>query len=218
MATTAIRREAFIPCNPVENRLDRRKKETAGNSIISEWIIPASLSRVKPRRGPRRPQPNHNRGNVLSESSPTIFFVQTEQDRDLPPPEYATAGAAGMDLRAAVPAAEPLVIEPGAWTLVPTGLRVALPPGFEAQIRPRSGLAARYGLGILNGPGTIDEDYRGEIKVILFNFSKEPFTVERGERIAQMVIQRVERLPWRAVGELPDSHRGEGGFGHTGRS
>lgn len=153
----------------------------------------------------------------MSDSAPVIFFVQNEQDRDLPPPEFATSGSAGLDLRAAVPADQPLVIDPGAWAMVPTGLRIALPEGFEAQVRPRSGLAARHGLGILNTPGTIDEDYRGEIKVILFNFSKEAFTVRRGERIAQTVIQRVERLQWRRVDALPESHRGEGGFGHTGR-
>lgn len=153
----------------------------------------------------------------MSETSPAIFFVQSDHDRDLPAPAYATEGSAGLDLRAAVPADEPLMIEPGGWALVPTGLRIALPKGYEAQVRPRSGLAFKHGLGILNAPGTIDEDYRGEIKVILFNFGKEPFAVRRGERIAQLVVQRVEHLPWRAVEELPDSRRGEGGFGHTGR-
>ncbi len=153
----------------------------------------------------------------MSENSPPILFVQKDAEANLAPPEYATPGASGMDLRAAVASHDPLVIEGGTWGIVPTGLHIALPPGFEAQVRPRSGLAFRHGIGVLNAPGTVDEDYRGEIKVILFNFSKEPFTVKRGERIAQIVIQKVERLPWREVSELPDSDRGEGGFGHTGR-
>ncbi len=136
---------------------------------------------------------------------------------DLPLPEYATEGAAGMDLRAAVPADRPMTIAPGAWALVPTGLRIALPAGIEAQVRPRSGLAFKKGIGVLNSPGTIDEDYRGEIGVILFNFGNEPFEIQRGDRIAQMVFNKVERLEWRKCDALPESRRGEGGFGHTGR-
>lgn len=140
---------------------------------------------------------------------------------DLPLPDRATEGAAGLDVRAAVPADAPLVVAPGAWALVPTGLRIALPPGWEAQMRPRSGLALRHGIGMLNAPGTIDEDYRGPLGVILFNFGPEPFVVRRGERIAQLVLARVERLAWRLVEraeDLPASGRGTGGFGHTGRA
>ena len=109
-----------------------------------------------------------------------------------------------------------MVLEAGRWGLVPTGLKVAIPPGHEAQVRPRSGLALKHGIGLLNSPGTIDSDYRGEIGVILFNFSGQDFTIRRGDRIAQIVISRVEQLDWERVESLPDSSRGEGGFGHTG--
>lgn len=136
---------------------------------------------------------------------------------DLKPPEYETAGAAGMDLRAAVDEDSPVTLEPGHRALIPTGLRVALPPGVEAQIRPRSGLALRHGITMLNSPGTIDEDYRGPVGVILANLGQEPFTVRRGDRIAQMVFSRVERARWRIVTDLTETARGEGGFGHTGR-
>ncbi|MBD0272375.1 MAG: dUTP diphosphatase [Acetobacteraceae bacterium] len=133
---------------------------------------------------------------------------------DLPLPSYATEGAAGMDLLAAV--REPLVIAPGTRALVPTGLRLALPPGHELQVRPRSGLALRHGIVLPNSPGTIDEDYRGELQVIVLNAGAEPFTVERGMRIAQAVIAPVTRAAWREVDALPDSARGAGGFGSTG--
>ncbi len=129
-------------------------------------------------------------------------------------PAYETELAAGMDLAAAV--TEPVILAPGARALVPTGLAIALPQGYEAQIRPRSGLAARNGLTVLNAPGTIDADYRGEIKVILANLGAEPFTVERGMRIAQMVVAPVTRIIWNEVDALPDSARGAGGFGSTG--
>ncbi len=129
-------------------------------------------------------------------------------------PAYETELAAGMDLAAAI--VEPLILAPGARAMVPTGLAIALPEGYEAQIRPRSGLAARYGLTVLNAPGTIDADYRGEIKVILANLGAEPFTVERGMRIAQMVVAPVTRIAWAEVEALPDSARGAGGFGSTG--
>jgi dUTP pyrophosphatase len=129
-------------------------------------------------------------------------------------PAYETALAAGMDLPAAV--TENLTLVPGARALVPTGLAIALPAGYEAQIRPRSGLAARNGLTVLNSPGTIDADYRGEIKVILANLGEDPFTVERGMRIAQMVVAPVTRIAWDEVDALPDSARGAGGFGSTG--
>lgn len=129
-------------------------------------------------------------------------------------PRYETEHAAGMDLRAAVE--EPVEIAPGAVAMVPTGLAVAIPEGFELQVRPRSGLAARHGVTLLNTPGTIDADYRGEVKVLLANFGAEPFRVERGARIAQLVLARVERAQWRPVHDLPESARGDGGFGHTG--
>jgi dUTP pyrophosphatase len=129
-------------------------------------------------------------------------------------PSYATLHSAGMDLRAAVP--EPVSLEPGARVLIPVGIQIALPEGYEAQVRPRSGLAVRHGITVLNSPGTIDADYRGEVKVILINHGREPFVVERGERIAQLVVARHARVQWREAAELDDTHRGEGGFGHTG--
>jgi dUTP pyrophosphatase len=120
-----------------------------------------------------------------------------------------------MDLCAAVK--EPLTLGPGETALVPTGIAIALPPGFEAQVRPRSGLAIKHGIGILNAPGTIDADYRGEVKVILTNFSKSPFVVKRGERIAQMIVGRYSRVTWEEAEGLDETSRGAGGFGHTGR-
>ncbi|MGD2133336.1 MAG: dUTP diphosphatase [Maricaulaceae bacterium] len=132
-------------------------------------------------------------------------------------PAYETALAAGMDLRAAVPDKDPVVLKPGQRALVPTGLAIALPAGFEAQVRPRSGLAIKHGITCLNSPGTVDADYRGELKVILINHSREAFTIARGERIAQMVIAPVTQIAWDAVDELPDTERGAGGFGSTGR-
>ena len=132
----------------------------------------------------------------------------------LPLPAYASALAAGADLVAAVEAA--VVIQPGQRALIPTGLAIALPAGFEAQIRPRSGLALNHGVTVLNAPGTVDADYRGEVKVILANLGDGVFTVERGMRIAQMVLARVETARFRAVAALPESARGQGGFGSTG--
>ena len=131
-----------------------------------------------------------------------------------PLPSYETAHAAGMDLRANLNS--PVVLKPLERTLVPTGLFIELPVGFEAQVRPRSGLAAKKGVTVLNSPGTIDADYRGEIKVILVNLSNEPFTIENGERIAQLVIAKHEQVSWEQVSELAESGRGEGGFGSTG--
>jgi dUTP pyrophosphatase len=131
----------------------------------------------------------------------------------LPLPCYATAGAAGMDLRADV--TEAVEIAPGARTLVPTGIAVQIPPGFEAQIRPRSGLAWRHGITLLNSPGTIDSDYRGEIQVLVINLGQQPFTLHRGQRIAQMVVTPVARAEWQEVSSLDRTARGAGGFGHT---
>lgn len=130
-------------------------------------------------------------------------------------PAYQTPLSAGMDLRANV--TEPLVLQPGQRALVPTGLRIELPAGYEAQIRPRSGLALKHGLTVLNSPGTIDADYRGEIQVLLINLSDQAFEIKRGERIAQMVVARHERVQWIETDELSDTERGAGGFGHTGR-
>lgn len=131
-----------------------------------------------------------------------------------PTPAYATAQSAGMDLKANID--EPIVLGSLERAMVPTGLYIALPAGFEAQIRPRSGLAAKHGLTVLNTPGTIDADYRGEIRVILVNLSKEPFTVNPGERIAQMVVARHETVEWVPVEVLDETDRGAGGFGSTG--
>lgn len=131
-----------------------------------------------------------------------------------PLPEYATAASAGMDLRASLD--EPLVLKPLERVLVPTGLYVEIPAGYEAQIRPRSGLAIRHGITLLNTPGTIDADYRGEVRIILVNLSNEPFTVTDGERIAQMVIAAHAAAEWVEVEELGETERGAGGFGHTG--
>jgi dUTP pyrophosphatase len=133
-------------------------------------------------------------------------------------PAYETVLSAGMDLRAAVPEDAPIVIQPGERCLTPTGLAMALPAGYEAQVRPRSGLAIKHGVTCLNTPGTIDADYRGEVKVILVNLGQEPFTIRRGERIAQMVIAPVTQAAWNVVDALPESARGAGGFGSTGRS
>jgi dUTP pyrophosphatase len=132
-------------------------------------------------------------------------------------PAYETAGSAGMDVRAAVPEGDPITLAPGARAMVPTGLSVAIPEGYEIQVRPRSGLAAKHGLTCLNAPGTIDSDYRGEIKVILINLGSDAFTIQRGERIAQLVLAPVTRLAWSQVEALEATERGAGGFGSTGR-
>lgn len=136
---------------------------------------------------------------------------------DLPLPARQSAGAAGMDLVAAVPADAPVVLQPGQRALVPCGFAMALPLGFEAQVRPRSGLAAKHGVTVLNSPGTIDADYRGEVKVILVNFGQESFTVARGERVAQMVVARVADVSVSVEVSLDETERGAGGFGSTGR-
>jgi dUTP pyrophosphatase len=135
----------------------------------------------------------------------------------LPLPEYQSADAAGVDLLAAVPEDSPLTLPPAKHAMIPTGLTIALPPGYEAQVRPRSGLAARHGVTVLNSPGTIDADYRGEISVLLINHGTEPFTVRRGERIAQMVIAPVSRAELVLSSSLSTTDRGSGGFGSTGR-
>ena len=134
----------------------------------------------------------------------------------LPLPAYASAGAAGVDLRAALGEGETLALAPGARVLVPTGIAIALPAGYEAQVRPRSGLAARHGLTCLNSPGTIDADYRGEIKVILINHGVRPVGIGHGERIAQLVVAPVVQAAWREVESLDGTERGDGGFGSSG--
>ena len=150
-------------------------------------------------------------------STPSIKFLKldSQKNKDLPLPRYMTANSAGMDICAALEA--DLVLVPGRICLVPTGFAMALPEGFEAQIRPRSGLAVNHGIGIINAPGTIDADYRGEVKIALINLGPEPVTLRRGERIAQMVIQKVYQARIHLVEQLDDTDRSGGGFGHTGR-
>lgn len=145
-----------------------------------------------------------------------VRVVRLEHGRDLPLPAYETEGSAGMDLRAAVPEDQPIVLAPGQRAAVPTGLAMALPAGFEAQVRPRSGLALRHGVTALNSPGTIDADYRGEVKVILVNLGQDAVTFRRGDRIAQMVIAPVTRARWSESESLDETARGAGGFGSTG--
>ena len=144
----------------------------------------------------------------------SVAVTRLPHGADLPLPTYATEHSAGMDLLAAVDA--DVVLAPGARALVPTGLAFALPDGYEAQVRPRSGLAAKNGVTVLNSPGTVDADYRGEVKVILINHGSEPFTIERGMRIAQMVVAPVTRIAWEDVPTLEETARGAGGFGSTG--
>jgi dUTP pyrophosphatase len=148
---------------------------------------------------------------------PEIAVLRLPHAEGLPLPAYETGGAAGMDLRAAVPEEEPLTLHPGARARVPTGLCMAIPLGFEVQVRPRSGLAAKHGVTCLNTPGTIDSDYRGEVQVILINLGEEDFVIRRGERIAQMIVAPVVQSVWRETDSLDETARGAGGFGSTGR-
>jgi dUTP pyrophosphatase len=149
--------------------------------------------------------------------SPTVQIVRLPHAAGLPLPAYETAQAAGMDLRAAVPEDEPLTLRPGSRFAVPTGLCIALPEGFEAQVRPRSGLAFKHGVTCLNSPGTVDADYRGEVKVILINHGEDDFVIRRGERIGQLVVAPVVQARWAEVASLDETARGAGGFGSTGR-
>ena len=144
----------------------------------------------------------------------TVRVMRLQGNRDMPLPSYETVGASGLDLRAAVDGE--LTLHPGEIRLVPTGLAISLPAGYEAQIRPRSGLALKQGVGMVNSPGTIDSDYRGEIGLILINWGKTPFVIKRGDRIAQMVVTRVSRAEVLEVDRLETTARGEGGFGHSG--
>ncbi len=154
-----------------------------------------------------------------SVASVTVAVQVMAEAEDLPLPAYETEQSVGMDLRAALSDCEggQIVIEPGQRALVSTGLRIALPPGFEAQVRPRSGLAINAGVTVLNSPGTIDADYRGTVKIILINLGEKPFVIHHGDRIAQLIIAPVSRARWQAVTELPESTRGTGGFGSTGQ-
>ncbi|MFC1858768.1 dUTP diphosphatase [Thermodesulfobacteriota bacterium] len=151
------------------------------------------------------------------EPLPVIKFLRLRpaQDADIPLPRYMTQQSAGMDVCAAV--MDETVIEPGEIRLIPTGFAIAIPEGYEAQIRPRSGLAVKHGIGIINSPGTIDADYRGEVKIAVINLGKKPFTLHRGDRIAQMVIKRVVQMRLEVVEQLDQTDRNTGGFGHTGR-
>jgi len=139
----------------------------------------------------------------------------SEKFDDIPLPHYATEGSSGMDIRAAID--KDIILEAGKVDLIPTNLMVEIPEGFEIQVRPRSGLAAKHGIGLLNSPGTIDSDYRGEVKIILFNFSKEDFVIKRGDRIAQLVLAKTYKAELNEKKDLSSSSRGEGGFGHTGK-
>lgn len=143
-----------------------------------------------------------------------VDIVRLAHAKDLPLPLRATPGSAGMDIHAAV--SEPMKLSPGSVAMVPTGLQISIPLGFECQVRSRSGLAAKHGVFALNSPGTIDSDFRGEIHVILANFSSKDFIIERGSRIAQLVLARYEQVDWNVVEDLDGTHRGEGGFGSTG--
>jgi dUTP pyrophosphatase len=143
-----------------------------------------------------------------------IYFKRVKKDDSIPMPQYMTPGASGMDLFASLE--KEVTLGPGERRLIPTGIAVAIPEGFEGQIRPRSGLAVQKGIGVVNGPGTVDSDYRGEIGVLLINFGKEPFTIRNGERIAQMVISQVFRVTLEEADDLPATQRQGGGFGHTG--
>lgn len=146
----------------------------------------------------------------------TIQLLRLPHGGDLPLPKYQSTHAAGMDLLAAVPAGEPVVLAPRMWAMIPTGIAMALPDGYEAQVRPRSGLAAKYGLTVLNSPGTIDADYRGEIQVLLINHGPDPFPIERGMRIAQLIVAPVMRAEIAVAVSLIETERGDGGFGSTG--
>lgn len=144
-----------------------------------------------------------------------VQIVTLPGNEDLPKIEQMSLGASGFDLRAAI--SEPIVVEPGKWKLVPTGISIAMPVGVEAQVRPRSGLALKHGITVLNTPGTIDADYRGEIGVILLNVADQPFEIQRGDRIAQLVFQYIAPVKLEVVEQLDETTRGTGGFGHTGK-
>jgi len=149
-------------------------------------------------------------------ASVNVDIVMLPHAADIPMPEYATAHSAGMDLRAAI--TEAITLTPGERRLIPTGIAIALPTGYEAQVRPRSGLALKHGIGMVNAPGTIDSDYRGEVGVLLVNLGQHDFVISRGDRIAQLVIASYTRVTWVKQDSLDETERGTGGFGHTGKS
>jgi dUTP pyrophosphatase len=152
---------------------------------------------------------------IVAMSDHLIVHITKLKNADgIPLPHYQTEHAAGVDLYAAVE--NDMIIDAGKWLLIPTGIALAIPIGYEGQVRPRSGLALKHGIGMLNGPGTIDADYRGEVGIILFNFSNTPFTVRRGDRIAQLVFAKLSKAKFESVSQLTDTARGAGGFGHTG--
>ncbi len=150
------------------------------------------------------------------DNSPTIKFLRLQADHnaDIPLPRYMTPGASGMDIHAAIE--KDLMLQPGKIALIPTGFAVSIPDGFEAQIRPRSGLAVKHGIGLINAPGTIDSDYRGEVKIAVINLGAENYTFHRGERVAQMIINRIYQAKLEVVENLDETDRNAGGFGHTG--
>jgi dUTP pyrophosphatase len=196
--------------------LHRKMEATLGQSgVVPETLVVESLTLAAP--GPQPLAPPVGAIATRHPASTRGVGVQVTREPsavDLPLPAYATAGAVGLDLHAAVDA--PVTLAPGERAAIPTGLRLAVPEGFEAQIRPRSGLARDHGISMANAVGTLDPDFRGVVQVLLINHGSEPFTVQRGDRIAQIVLARVERVIWREVAELPPSSRGDGGFGHTG--
>jgi len=153
----------------------------------------------------------------IAQETLNVPIQQLPGAQDLPLPDYQSEYAAGMDLHAAVPQDQPMVIDPGAISLVPCGFAIAVPVGYEAQVRPRSGLATKHGISMPNAPGTIDADYRGQVMVPLINHGSKPFVVTRAMRIAQMLIKPVPRTNWVCVDELPPTQRGGNGFGHTGQ-
>ncbi|MGH6727330.1 MAG: dUTP diphosphatase [Pseudolabrys sp.] len=153
---------------------------------------------------------------VSSEPSNEVRILRLPHGKDLPLPSYQSAHAAGLDLLAALPQGAPLTLKPGARALIPTGIAIALPPGSEAQVRPRSGLAVKHGLTVLNAPGTVDADFRGEVQVLLVNLGSEPVAIARGMRVAQLVIATVARARLQEVATLDETPRGSGGFGSTG--
>jgi dUTP pyrophosphatase len=162
-----------------------------------------------------RPFLRHDTQDAMTPQNISVRITRVQPGfEDLPLPEYATAQSAGVDLRAAID--QPIELHPGDIVAVPTNLAIELPPEYEAQVRPRSGLALKHGLILPNSPGTIDADYRGEIRVIMSNIGREPYTIKRGERIAQMVVAPVTQVRWEETASLNDTQRGAGGFGHSG--
>lgn len=153
---------------------------------------------------------------VMSQPIIEVPICRLPGTEDIPLPSYQSDHAAGMDLHAAVPADAPVTLAPGDIVLIPCGFQMAVPVGYEAQVRPRSGLALKHGISMPNAPGTIDADYRGQVQVPLVNLGRQPFVIQRGMRIAQMIIKPVPRAQWKPVDRLPDTNRGLGGFGHTG--